>query len=257
LLIDTHCHLNLLEHFPDPASEVAHAQSMGVERLVVVGVDVETSRIAINLAERFEEVYAVVGVHPNHSAEVEPRWIQSVQSLTEHPKAVALGEVGLDYHWDFATRAQQYEALSTQLSLANSNALPVVFHCREAYADLLDILESALGLRSAPWLLHCFSGDTEDAKRAVAMDCYFGVDGPLTYKSAGELRELVKTLPRDRIVIETDAPYLTPVPHRGKPNRPGFVSYVNAMLASLWGTSSEQAAQQTTENALRFFDTLR
>lgn len=249
MLIDTHCHLNLVEHFPDPGAEVAHARTMDVERIVVVGVDLETSQIALDLADRFPEVFAVVGIHPNHSADFKAGMIEEVREMLSHPKSAALGEIGLDYHWDFASRDQQYVALTAQLDLAAELDVPVVLHCREAYSDLLDILER----RQGRFLLHCFSGDANDAAKAVAMGCYFGVDGPLTYKSASDYRELVRTLPRDRIVVETDAPYLTPVPHRGKPNRPGFVSYVNAMLAMLWGVDPLESASITTENAKRFF----
>jgi len=230
---------------------------MGVERLVVVGVDLETSQLALDLAERFEEVYAVVGIHPNHSADYKPDWIGALRTMLAHPKAVALGEIGLDYHWDYATRTQQYDSLADQLKLAAELACPIVFHCREAYEDLLDILGPHASLRASSWVLHCFAGSAQDAERAIEMDCYFGVDGPLTYKNAQELRDIVQTLPRDCIVVETDAPYLTPVPHRGKPNRAGYVSHVNSMLASLWGVSMEEAARQTTENAKRLFPKLQ
>ncbi len=273
MLIDTHCHLNLIEHFPDPTAEVEFAKSCGVGRLLVVGIDIPTSQIAIDIAERFLEIYAVVGVHPNHSADFKPEQIPVLREMLAHPKVVALGEIGLDYHWDNATREQQYDALRDQLDLAEELQMPVVFHCREAYGDLLDILEARYAERrtgegsepSQPktqnlkpktpsLLLHCFAGDQNDAQRAIALDCYFGVDGPLTYKNAQALRDLVQqTLPRDRIVIETDAPYLTPVPHRGKPNRPGYVAYVANMLATLWGVSPEEAAGITTANAERFF----
>lgn len=297
MLIDTHCHLNLTEHFPDPSAEIEFARSMGVERLIVVGIDLPTSQIAIDLAERFEEVYAVAGIHPNHTADYTPALIPPLREMLAHPKVVALGEIGLDYHWDYATREQQYEALKAQLDLAEEQQTPIVFHCREAYEDLLDILESRLGPRveypakgeseirmpplAAPepestnstspnpqpksqnlkpkipkLLLHCFAGTPQDAQRAIALDCYFGVDGPLTYKNAQGLRDLVQTLPRNRVVIETDAPYLTPVPHRGKPNRPAYVAHVNSMLATLWQVSQEEAAEITTANAKSFFNPL-
>lgn len=257
MLIDTHCHLNLTEHFPDPAAEVEFARSTGVERLIVVGVDLPTSQIAIDLADRFQEVYAVAGIHPNYAANYTPDLIPPLRELLAHPKVVAIGEIGLDYHWDYATREQQYEVLKAQLDLAEEHQTPIVFHCREAYEDLLDILESRYNPQSTSHkphlLLHCFAGDAQDAQRATALGCYFGVDGPLTYKNAQALRDLVQTLPRDRVVIETDAPYLTPVPHRGKPNRPGYVAHVNSMLASLWGISQEEAAEITTANATAFF----
>lgn len=256
MLIDTHCHLNLTEHFPDPAAEVEFAKSCGVGRLVVVGIDIPSSQIAIDLAERFPEVYAVVGVHPNHAADYEPGQLSPLRQMLAHPKVVALGEIGFDYHWDYATREQQYDALRDQLDLADELQVPVVFHCREAYGDLLDVLESRsqATVHRPQYLLHCFAGDQSDAQRAIALDCYFGVDGPVTYKKAQDLRDLVQQiLPRDRVVIETDAPYLTPVPHRGKPNRPGYVAYVANMLATLWGVSPEEAAAITTANAERFF----
>lgn len=257
MLIDTHCHLNLYDHFPDPAAEVEFARSMGVERLIVVGVDLPTSQIAIDLADRFQEIYSVAGIHPNHAANFSPSDIPKLREMLSHPKVVALGEVGLDYHWDFATREQQYEALKAQLDLAEETQTPIVFHCREAYEDLLDILESRYSSQSTDHkphlLLHCFAGSPQDAQRAIALGCYFGVDGPLTYKNAQDLRDLVQTLPRDRVVIETDAPYLTPVPHRGKPNRPGYVAHVNSMLATLWQISQDEAAEITTDNARTFF----
>ncbi len=274
MLFDTHCHLNLTEHFPDPAAEVEFARSMGVERLIVVGIDLETSQIAINLAERFEEIYAVVGIHPNRTADFNPDLIPHLREMLAHPKVVALGEIGLDYHWDYATQEQQHEALAAQLDLANELQSSVVFHCREAYEDMLDILESRKEPRVPPratpqippsspphlpnsplpqWLFHCFAGNAQDAQRAMDLDCYFGVDGPLTYKNAQELRDLVLTLPKNRVLVETDAPYLTPVPHRGKSNRPGYVAHVNSMLATLWGISQEEAAEITTANARTFF----
>ena len=251
MLIDTHCHLNLIEHYPDPRAEVEYALSCGVGQLIVVGVDVSSSQTAIDLAETFAEVFAVAGIHPNYTATYQPDQLSILREMLRHPRVVALGEIGLDYHWDYASRDQQYDALKAQLDLAEDCRMPVVFHCREAYGDLLDILEARS--RGQSWLLHCFAGDQTDARRAIDLGCYFGVDGPLTYKNAQSLRDLVLTLPRDRIVIETDAPYLTPVPHRGKPNRPGYVAYVNSMLASLWGLPPEEAAGITTANAERFF----
>jgi TatD DNase family protein len=256
LLIDTHCHLNLTEHFPNPDAEVACARSMGVECVVVVGVDLESSRVALELADKFEKVFAVVGIHPNHAADYKPAWIDDLRIMLAHPKAVALGEIGLDYHWDYASRAEQYEALTDQLGLATELTCPIVFHCREAYEDLLDILGPHASLTASPSVLHCFAGSEVDAGRAMELGLYFGVDGPLTYKNAQSLRDIVQTLPRDRVVIETDAPYLTPVPHRGKPNRPGYVAHVNSMLASLWGVPIEEAERQTTENAKRLFPKL-
>jgi TatD DNase family protein len=250
MLIDTHCHLNDPEAYPDPVLEVEFALENGVERLLVVGIEPAGFDRAIALADRFPQVHAIVGWHPNFAANYESAKLKDLERLLQHPKVVALGEIGLDYHWDYATPDQQRRALIDQLDLAESCRKPVVFHCRDAYADLLAILD-----QRPPWpaRFHCFSGTLEDAQRATARDSYFGVDGPITYKNASSLREIVASLPRERVVIETDSPYMTPVPFRGKPNRPGFVRYVNEALAELWGVSAEESARVTTANAVRFF----
>lgn len=250
MLIDTHCHLNLQDKFPEVGATVSEAIEVGVSRFIVVGVDVATSVRALELADEFVEVYGVVGVHPNYSNAYQSSQIKEIERLLKHPKAVAIGEVGLDRHWHYATDEQQKAALFDQLDLAEATGKPVVFHCREAYPALLDLLEKR---RTLPWLFHCFAGDAEDARRAVALDAYFGVDGPITYPKSEDLRAIVQSLPRDRIVIETDAPYLTPVPFRGKPNKPAYVLFVNAALASCLGCEQGECALLTTANAERFF----
>jgi TatD DNase family protein len=249
-LIDTHCHLNDAKAFPDPAATLHEAQEAGVDRVIVVGVDADSSRQALELADRFEGVYAIVGWHPNYTSTYSPEGLKEIEGMLSHPRAVAIGEIGLDFHWQYATRDQQDRALYDQLALAQSSGKPIVFHCREAYPALLDILER---LPVLPYLFHCFAGDVEDARRARAMDCYFGVDGPITYKKSFESREIVKTLPRDRIVIETDSPYLTPEPFRGKPNKPANVALVNTALAGVLELDPEACAALTTTNAERFF----
>ena len=250
MLIDTHCHLNLKDKFPDVAATVKEAIESGVTRMIVIGVDVATSRVALELADQFDAVYGVVGVHPNYANDYQSSQIKDIEELLKHPKAVAIGEIGLDRHWNYATDEQQKAALFDQLDLAQATGKPVVFHCREAYPALLDLLEKRAWL---PWLFHCFAGDAADTKRATALDAYFGVDGPITYPKSEDLRAIVRSLPRDRIVIETDAPYLTPAPFRGKPNKPAYVLYVNAALSSCLGIEQGECALQTTANAERFF----
>ena len=250
MLVDTHCHLNDSKAFPDPASEIEEAIRNGVERLFVVGIEPSSWQSAIELAERFPAVYAIVGWHPNHSVEYTRDTLDHLRTLMQHPKVLALGEIGLDYHWDFASPELQRTTLLDQLQLARELEMPVVFHCREAYPDLLEILE---GQRRHPYLFHCFAGNAEDARRAVELDSYFGVDGPITYKKNDELRAVISSLPRDRIVVETDSPYLSPEPFRGKPNRPAHVRVINDRLAQILGISSEDCADLTTSNAERFF----
>ena len=249
MLVDTHCHLNLKE-FADPEAAIGDAREHEVTRMIVIGVDVASSRRAIEIAEEHDGVYAVVGVHPNYACDYQTSDINTLEQMLAHAKVVAIGEIGLDYHWHYATREQQRVALSAQLDLADRLREPVVFHCREAYPDLLTFLETR---QKGKWLFHCFAGDMEDARRAIALDAYFGVDGPITYPKAHGLREVVQSLPHDRIVIETDAPYLSPQPFRGKPNKPGYVRYVNAGLAATLGLTIEECAALTTANAERFF----
>jgi TatD DNase family protein len=249
-LIDTHCHINFPDAFPDPAAAIREAQESGVRTLVVIGIDLESCKRALRLAEEHENVFAVVGIHPNYAHLYDAHALAEVRRFLSSPKAVALGEIGLDYHWDFATPDQQRLALVEQLDLAAQLDLPVVFHCRKAYGDLLALLEAR---PAQPYLFHCFSGDRNDARRALDLGGVLGVDGPITYKSAKELREIVAETPLDQIVLETDSPYMTPEPHRGKPNKPAYIPFINNALAATKRISAEESATATTANARRFF----
>jgi len=250
MLIDTHCHINFPDKFPDPAAVVEEAKAAGVTRMIAVGCDPESSCQAVELAEQFKAVYAVVGWHPTYTKDYTRASLDEIEQMLSHPKVVALGEIGLDFHWDYATPEQQYAALSDQLELAKRTQTPIVFHCREAYPQLLDILE----LRQPhPYLLHCFAGDLADAARAVRLGAMFGVDGPITYKNGQQLRDTIRQIPHDRLVVETDSPYMPPVPFRGQANKPAYVALVNAGLAAALGTTPEACAELTTRNAERFF----
>ena len=252
-LVDTHCHLNDTRAFPDPALALQEALSAGVSRLIVIGIDLETSRSAVELADRFEEVYATVGWHPNHASEFTDDGLRGLRDLLPHPKVVAVGEIGLDYYRDHASRDEQHRCLRAQLNMAYEAELPVVFHCRDAYDALLDVLKREPEHR---WLFHCFAGNDADADRAMALDATFGVDGPVTYKSADALRATLGRLPRDRVVIETDAPWMAPHPHRGERNKPAWVGLVNIGLAGVLGVSPAECAALTTQNARDFFGPL-
>lgn len=250
MLIDTHCHLNDAEAFPDPDVALAEARAAGVKRVIVVGVEPESCRRALALAEAHDGVYAIVGWHPNYTAGYTDEGLAEIEAMLGHPKTVALGEIGLDFHWQYATLEQQERALYAQLELGRRSGKPIVFHCREAYPRLLGVLEAE---PRHPYLFHCFAGDLADAGRAMALDCYFGVDGPISYKKSEPLREIVRSLPRNRLVVETDSPYLSPEPYRGKPNRPANVAIVNAALAAALGIETDACAALTTANAERFF----
>ena len=250
MLVDTHCHIHHPGYFDDPDAEVLLAREAGVERIVVIGVDPEDWSRARNFAERHEGVSFAAGWHPNATADYDHADEDDLRSLLAHPKCVALGEIGLDYHHDFAPRELQHEALRAGLQVAAQIGKPVVFHAREAYADLLDILETR---PPHPYLFHCFVGNDEEARRALDLGAIFGLDGPITYPKSVALRETFARIPLDRIVLETDAPYLAPAPHRGKPNRPAYIPLLAAKLAEIHGTTVAKVERVTTENAFRFF----
>ena len=251
MLIDTHCHLNLREKFSDPAQAVEAAAQAGVDRLIVVGIDEATSRYAVELAERFDGVYATVGWHPTSTAGFHADWLKPIQELATHPKVVAIGEIGLDYHWPDSPPSDQERALLAQLDLAASLEKPVVYHCREANGALLGLLER----RPQPGaqVMHCFAGDADAARRAIALDLYFGVDGPVTYKNAADLREVLKGVPRNRLILETDSPFLPPAPFRGKPNSPALLPWIAKGLGEVLGLAEAEVGVLTSENAERLF----
>jgi len=253
MLVDTHCHLNDVEAFPDPDRAIEEALAAGVGRLIVVGVDPTSSELAVEIAERHpSRVFATAGWHPNYAASFDEAGLDRIVALMERESVVALGEIGLDEHWDFASPAQQDRALCAQLEIAADFGKPIVFHCREAYPRLIDALEARPD-GDPPYIFHCFSGDADEARRALALGGWFGVDGPITYRKADALRSLVATLPRDRLLIETDSPWMTPHPRRSERNRPAFLPLINEGLASALGITGEACAALTTGNATRLF----
>jgi len=248
--VDTHCHLHDAESFPEPEPEIEAAREAGVDRIVVVGVNPADWDAALAFADRFEDVYAILGWHPNYTADYDPKTLGRLEDLLRHPKVRALGEIGLDYYWEYAPRERQFEALRDQLDLAESLGLPTVFHARDAYGAVLDILEKRGPNR---YLLHCFAGDASHAERASALGATIGIDGPITYKKADELREIAGRYPLERIVLETDSPYMAPVPFRGKRNSPAKIPLIAAALAEARQMEIAAVAEATTANAERFF----
>lgn len=251
-MIDTHCHLNDREAFAYPEAAVQAALDAGVEKLIVIGVDFDSAEAAIELTRIFECVYAAVGFHPNCTAGYEPGWIPRLRELLSAPKVVGLGEIGLDFYREHSPHEKQFAALHDQLELAEEVGKPVIFHCRQAYDELLEVLESRGGAHNR-YLLHCFAGNERQARRALKLGSYFGVDGPVTYPSAKDLRTTLQTIPMERLLLETDSPYLAPTPYRGKPNQPAYLGFIRDALASTIGIRSEECDRITTENALRLF----
>lgn len=257
-LVDTHCHLCLPAFADDLPAVLARAASAGVERILVPGIDLPTSRRAVDLAEAHRAVYAAVGLHPHSASDWSPASYQELRRLARSPRVVAIGETGLDYYRDYAPRPRQMEAFEAQLELAGELGLPVVVHNREATEDVLDRVttwaEEAQGHSlSRPGVLHAFSADPSAASRALQAGFYIGVAGPLTYSSAGELRRMAAGLPLDRVLPETDAPYLAPAPHRGRRNEPAHVAIVSDALANARGVPADGLRRACWDNAAALF----
>lgn len=261
MLTDTHCHLDL-EHFdPDRAAVMARAWETGVERILLPALDVDSCRRVLALADTDPRLFAAIGIHPNSAKTWDDQTLDSLRALAAHPKVVAIGEIGLDYYWDFAPKEVQHPVLHAQLALAAELNLPVIIHNRDSTEDVLAILlawqaglsASRHPLAERPGVLHSYSGDAEAAQKALAANFLLGVTGPVTFKNAPALQALVTDLPLERLLIETDAPYLTPHPHRGKRNEPGYVKRVAEKIADLRGITDADVIRQTGENAARLF----
>jgi len=268
MLTDTHCHLDDHKFNADRAEVIQRATEAGVIRILVPGLCHRSSKDAARLAESNPNIYAAVGFHPTDLKEFTEKTFEEVKALASRPKVVAIGEIGLDYYWvkEDAARAVQRARLKEQLTLAQEINKPVVLHLREendaqfgeAARDLLEILEEwQNGLPSSladnPGVLHSFNGTLEIARQALALNFYLGVTGPVTYKNAEKKRDVIKQLPLDKILIETDAPFLTPVPQRGKRNEPAFVRHIADKIADIHSKSPAEIAAVTATNATRLF----
>lgn len=254
MLVDTHCHLDFDRFDADRDEVVARAEAAGVARIVVPALDLENCRAVLALAEQYPGVYAAVGVHPNSTAAWEETWIEQLRQLAAHDKVVAIGEIGLDYYWDKSPPETQKRAFEAQLALASDLDLPVIIHNREADEDILSMLKTSVqSERERPGVLHSFSSTWEVAEAAIEMGYYLGFTGPVTYKNAGALRDVLARTPMDRILVETDAPFLTPQAHRGQRNEPAYVVHVAEQVASVQNTKLNIVKAMTTENAACVF----
>lgn len=252
VLIDSHCHVFMPEFDPDRAEVLLRARRAGICRMMVIGYDLPSSRQAAVLAAEEEDVFACVAVHPHHATEWTPAALEELSQIAAHPKVVGVGETGLDYYRNRSPRSAQETAFRDHLRLARDLRLPVVIHDRDAHADTLRILEAESGGLPAV-VLHCFSGDRAMADRVWSLGYYTGIAGPVTYPNGRALRELLRDAPRDRVLLETDAPYLPPTPHRGKRNEPAYLPLAAEAVAATWQVSPEMAAALTTANACRAF----
>jgi len=250
-LVDSHCHLQA-DRFDDDVDEViAAAREAGVERILVPGWNAWSCAAALQLTERQPWLDAAVGVHPHDATDLTPEALDSLRALATQPGVVAIGEIGLDYYRDLSPRETQRQALMTQCGLASELDLPVVLHNRDSHADLIELLRAHDGgLRG---VFHCFIGDQAMARDALDLGFYLSFAGPLTYPQNETLREVAAWAPEDRILVETDSPYLTPPPYRGKRNEPKHVAIVAQRLAELRNVSFERIAEMTTQNAETLF----
>jgi TatD DNase family protein len=253
MLIDTHCHLD----FPDFEAErddiVARAHAAGVKQMITISTRVKKFPAILAIAEKYPSVFCSVGTHPHNADEELDISVSELVELSRHPRVVAIGEAGLDYFYDNAPREAQAIGLRNHIAAARETGLPLVIHSRSADADMAAILTEETGKGAFPFLLHCFSSGPELARIGVELGGYVSFSGILTFPKSEELREIAKTVPLERMLVETDAPYLAPKPYRGKRNEPAYVAHTAAVLAETVGTSEDEIARITTENAFRIF----
>ena len=268
LLVDTHCHLYFNNFEEDRDLVIARARGVGITRILNPGIDLQTSREAIDLSNHYPEVYAAVGVHPNEALQWTDSSRQELKELCNHRKVIAIGEIGLDYYRKQSPEDLQTFIFSEQLSLAADVDLPVIIHLRDSetedhvsFRDMLQILEDWVRLLKdinpdlvdRPGVMHSFDGNEEEADQFVKMKMRIGIPGQITFKNAGILSRIVQNLPLETILVETDAPFLTPVPHRGKRNEPSYIKYTVEKISQLRSVGFEEIAKATLENSERLF----
>lgn len=253
MLVDSHCHLDYPDFAPEIDAVVARARAAGLGRMVTISTRVKRHAQVLAIAERFDDVFCSVGTHPHHAHEELDIGVDDLLKIAGHPRVVAIGEAGLDYHYDNSPRDAQEQGLRAHIAAARASGLPLVIHAREADADMAGILEEETGKGAFPAVLHCFTGGRDLAMRAIALGHYVSFSGVLTFKNSGALRDIAAELPADRILVETDAPFLAPGPYRGKRNEPSFVTETAKVLAATRQVSPETIAQQTTDNFFRLF----
>lgn len=252
-LIDTHCHLDFPDFEPERDAVVARALADGVARMVTISTRVRRFDQVRAIAEHYDAVYCSVGTHPHNAGEEEGIPAAELVALAEHPKCVAIGEAGLDYHYDKAPRDAQAAGFRTHIAAARETGLPLVIHARSADDDVAAVLREESGKGAFPFILHCFSSGRALAETGVELGGYISFSGILTFKNSQDIRDIARDMPAERLLVETDAPYLAPVPNRGKTNEPAYVRHTAGVLAEVRGMEPEALAELTTANALRIY----
>lgn len=252
MLFDTHAHLDDDRFDEDRKQVLEQCKADGVELILNAGSNVNTSLKSISLAKEYDFVYASVGVHPHDAKSMDDKTIDVLREMAANPKVKAIGEIGLDYHYDFSPRDVQKQRFMEQIDLAKQLRLPIIVHDRESHGDIMEIFKK-MNVKGMGGVLHSFSGSVEMARECLKLDFYLSISGPITFKNAVKTVEVVKEIPLDMLLIETDSPYLTPVPYRGQRNYPGYVRYVAEKIAEIKGISFEEVAQKTLENGKLLF----
>ncbi|WLR50893.1 TatD family hydrolase [Bacillus tianshenii] len=252
MLFDTHVHLNADQFKDDLEETVERAKEAGVTEMVVVGFDRETIPGAIKIAETYDFIYAAVGWHPVDAIDMTEEDLKWIEELAAHPKVVAIGEMGLDYHWDKSPQDVQQDVFRKQIRLAKKLNMPIIIHNREATQDIVDILEEE-DAAEVGGIMHCYSGSVEIAHKCIDMNFYISLGGPVTFKNAKKPKEVAKEISLEHLLIETDCPFLAPHPNRGKRNEPAYVQLIAEQIAELKGLSYEEVVQKTNENAKKLF----
>jgi TatD DNase family protein len=254
ILVDSHCHLDYYkEEDGELDAVIARARAGGVRIMLTIGTKISQFERVRRIAERYDDVYCTVGIHP-HEASSEPEIdVDGMVDLTRHPKVIGIGETGLDFYYDHSPRERQAEVFRTHVAAARASGLPLIVHSRNADAETAQILEEGAAGGGLQGLIHCFSTTRELSERAVKIGFSISVSGILTFKNAAQLREIAQEIPTHRLLVETDAPYLAPVPHRGKRNEPAYVAHTARHLAELRGMAADELASATTVNFFRLF----
>lgn len=257
MLVDSHCHLDFPDFQPDLDGTVARAVEAGVGIMVSIGTRLSTFDRVLAVAERYDNVYCTVGIHPHESGTEAEVDVARLVEIAKHPKVVGIGETGLDYFYDHSPRQRQRESFRTHIHAAREAGVPVIVHTREADEDTALILAAEASQGAFTGLIHCFSSGRELAEKAVALGLYISLSGIITFNKSDDIRHTVRDLPLDRLLVETDSPYLAPVPKRGKRNEPAFVTHTAAKLAGIKHVSPDDLAKATTDNFFRLFTKVR
>lgn len=252
MIIDSHCHLNYPE-FSDLSATLDNASASGVELMQTISCKRSDFKEVIDLTEKSDRIYGSIGIHPHEAEAHQDVTVEELVKWSQHPRIIGIGESGLDYYYDNSPRDLQRNGFSVHIEAARETGLPLIVHTRDADDDMIEMIQSAYNKGAYKGLLHCFSSTQRMADAALEIGFYISLSGIITFKKADELREVVKTIPMDRLLVETDSPYLAPIPHRGKPNEPAYTRHVLEKLAEIKEVSIEEMARVTTDNFFRLF----